>query len=150
MYINYDYGQNHIPGVHLCTTARQPSTSSRWIRHWQGIAASAREQITANAALVVRYEYFYDNQGFATASGLRERLLRSEPAPSTKIKEFTATYEYKWAAGLLVRAEYRIDWSNKKIFNYGNDAKLSDPGTPTKDAQNTATIGLIAFFGPKR
>jgi len=27
------------------------------------------------------------------------------------LKEFTATYEYKWLEGLLTRAEYRRDWS---------------------------------------
>jgi hypothetical protein len=78
------------------------------------------------------------------------------------IEECTATYEYKWVAGLLVRVEYRIDWSNKNIFDYGNDVNYDLSGTPgyktsnysaygaSKDAQNTATVGLIAFFGPKR
>jgi len=31
--------------------------------------------------------------------------------------EFTATYEYKWAEGLLVRAEYRGDFSNVSYFH---------------------------------
>jgi len=44
-YINYDYGQNHAP-----TTKSMFAHST----HWQGIATSARGQVTANAALVAR------------------------------------------------------------------------------------------------
>jgi hypothetical protein len=128
-YVNYDYGQNRVPSY-----PEQAGLSTVTIKsvdpHWQGAAVSVREQITANAALVGRYEYFYDNQGYET--GTKQHL-----------DEFTATYEYKWLAGLLVRAEYRVDWSDKKVFTYGN--------TPLdKTDQNTATLGLIAFFGPKR
>ncbi len=125
-YVNYDYGQNHQ------STLTPKSTHSP---HWEGVAVSAREQVTGNAALVARYEYFYDNQGYAT--GLAQKL-----------DEFTATYEYKWPIGLLFRTEYRIDWSNKKFFDRGS---YSTTGVEAmSDNQNTATVGLIAFFGPKR
>lgn len=120
MYVNYDYGQQHA------ATAKPLAGHSP---HWQGVAASARGQVTANAALVARYEYFYDDQGFAT--GLKQKL-----------NEFTATYEYKWAAGLLMRTEYRRDWSDQPFFDKGDSR--------TVKAQSTATVGLIAFFGPKR
>jgi hypothetical protein len=126
-YVNYDYGQNHAP------TATPLAVHSP---HWQGVAVSARGQVTANAALVGRYEHFYDNQGFMTGTGNSKQHM----------DEFTATYEYKWLAGLLLRAEYRVDWSGNKIYNYGNDPSYA----PSKTSQNTATIGMIAFFGPKR
>lgn len=116
-YINYDYGQN-----------RTPSERSFVSQHWQGIAVAARDQVSTKSALAARFEY-YNDQGFTT--GL-----------SQKLKEFTATYEYKWLAGLLVRAEVRHDWSDKVFFHKG-DAE-------TVKAQTTATVGLIAFFGPKR
>jgi len=119
-YVNYDYGQNQA------STATSLATHSP---HWQGIATSARGQITSKSALVGRYEYFADNQGFAT--GFKQNL-----------NEFTGTYEYKWLAGLLLRAEYRRDWSDQLFFDKG-DSK-------TVKAQSTATLGLIAFFGPKR
>jgi hypothetical protein len=119
-YINYDYGQNHA------STAKPLATHSP---HWQGVAVSGRGQVTPNAALVARYEYFYDNQGAST--GTRQKL-----------NEFTGTYEYKWAAGLLMRAEYRRDWSDQAFFHKGD--------TESVKAQSTATLGLIAFFGPKR
>jgi Putative beta-barrel porin-2, OmpL-like. bbp2 len=126
-YINYDYGQNHTPAYSYVSegTVKVPAMS----QHWQGVAFSAREQVTANAALVGRIEYFAD-QGHQT--GVNQAL-----------KEFTATYEYKWPAGLLMRTELRHDWSNQDVFTYGND-----PGQVK--AQTTLTAGFIAFFGPKR
>jgi hypothetical protein len=118
-YVNYDYGQNHyIPGKKTIS------------QHWQGIAVSGRGQVTPNAALVARYEYFYD-QGASNATGTKQHL-----------NEFTGTYEYKWAAGLLMRAEYRRDWSDQRFFQKGDNETVT--------AQSTATVGLIAFFGPKR
>jgi hypothetical protein len=120
MYVNYDYGQNHAP-----TTTPQSQHSP----HWQGVAVSGRGQVTSNAALVARYEHFIDNQGFST--GLAQKL-----------NEFTATYEYKWAAGLLMRSEYRRDWSDQAFFSKGD--------TNAVKAQSTLTMGLVAFFGPKR
>lgn len=119
-YLNYDYGQNHAPTT---TPLFQHSP------HWQGIATSARGQITPNAALVARYEHFNDNQGLMTGA-------------TQTLNEFTATYEYKWAAGLLMRSEYRRDWSTQPFFQKGD--------TNTVKAQSTLTMGLVAFFGPKR
>jgi hypothetical protein len=58
------------------------------------------------------------------------------------LNEGTFTYEYKWVEGLLMRAEYRIDMSNKNYFN-----KLANQST---NQQQTVTVGFIAFFGPKR
>ena len=119
-YVNYDYGQNKAASATPLAT-HDP--------HWQGVATSARGQITSNAALVGRYEYFADNQGFATGT-------------AQHLNEFTATYEYKWPVGLLLRTEYRRDWSNQRFFDKGD--------SETVTAQSTATVGLIAFFGPKR
>jgi hypothetical protein len=116
-YVNYDYGQN-----------RYFPTKKDVSLHWQGVAVSGRGQVTANAALVARYEYFYD-QGNQT--GVKQKL-----------NEITGTYEYKWPVGLLMRAEYRRDWSDQAYFQKGNTGAVK--------AQTTATIGLIAFFGPKR
>jgi len=56
--------------------------------------------------------------------------------------EFTFTTEYKMLEGLMWRGEYRYDWSNMPIFQRGGNDVISD--------QSTATIALIAFFGPKR
>jgi hypothetical protein len=119
-YINYDYAQNHS----ALALSNSPVTSL----HWQGIAFAAHEQVSAKSAVAGRYEYFAD-QGFQTGT-------------DQHLQEFTATYEYKWAAGLLARAEIRRDWSDQNFFHKGNTAMV--------DGQTTATLGFIAFFGPKR
>jgi hypothetical protein len=138
-YVNYDYGQNRIPAYPYYYGEGGVGTVPSTAPHWQGVAVSARIQATAKAALIGRYEYFYDNQGFATATGNLKQSM----------DEFTGTYEYKWLAGLLLRAEYRYDWSNKMVYEYGNDYN-NYPYTASKKSQQTATIGMIAFFGPKR
>jgi len=119
-YLNYDYGQNHTP-----VSPGVPASSP----HWQGIAVAAHDQFTAKQAATGRFEYFDDNQGFST--GDRQA-----------IKEFTATYEYKWMSGLLSRAEYRRDWSTYDYFHKGNSELVG--------AQSTLTVAFIAYFGPKR
>ena len=115
-YINYDYLQNHTPA---------PTVS----QHLQGIAFAAKGSITSKASLVGRFEFMNDDQGFSTGT-------------AQKVKEFTATYEYKWAAGLLSRVEYRDDWSDHAVFHKGNAEMVK--------AQSTLTVAFIAFFGPKR
>jgi hypothetical protein len=121
-YINYDYGQNH---AEVPFDEGEEFTQSL---HWQGVAFAARGQITGKSALAARYEYFAD-QGFET--GVDQH-----------VQEFTGTYEYKWLAGLLMRTEFRHDWSNQAFFHKGN--------TSLVHGQTTATMALIAFFGPKR
>ena len=123
-YINYDYQQNRTPAFQSGELIF-PAASA----HLQGIAVAARSQITAKAALAGRFEYFNDNVGFSTGT-------------AQTLKEFTATYEYKWLSGLLTRLEYRRDWSDEDFFHKGD--------TRMVDAQSTLTGGLIAFFGPKR
>ncbi|HVC46116.1 MAG TPA: porin [Terracidiphilus sp.] len=119
-YINYDYGQNRD------ALEAQGDTN---LNHWQGIAVAAHEQVTGTSALIARYEYFNDPNGFSTGT-------------AQDVQEFTGTYEYKWAEGLLTRIEYRRDWSDQPFFHKGD--------TNMVDAQSTLTAGFVAFFGPKR
>jgi hypothetical protein len=119
-YINYDYVRDNMPAFD-----ETPAASL----HYQGIAFAAREQVSAKGAIAARYEYFADGQGLSTAT-------------DQNLQEFTGTYEYKWMSGLLTRAEFRRDWSDVDFFHKGNTGLVK--------AQTTATIGLIAFFGPKR
>ena len=124
-YLNYDYGQNRDAITGTGATA----TGDNKLNHWQGVAIAAHEQFTGTSAVTGRFEFFHDMNGFST--GLAQEL-----------KEFTGTYEYKWAEGLLTRIEYRRDWSDQPYFHKGD--------TNFVDAQSTVTAGFVAFFGPKR
>jgi hypothetical protein len=121
-YINYDYGQNRS---HF-DTGEGIDTS---LNHWQGVAFAARGQATSTSAFAGRYEYFKDANGYSTGT-------------AQTVQEFTGTYEYKWAAGLLSRVEIRKDWSDTDFFHKGDASFVK--------GQATATVGLVAFFGPKR
>ena len=124
-YINYDYIQNrYYDGSY--TPAREGK-----LQHAQGVAVAVHGQLDTHNSLSGRFEYTSDkNLGIYS---YYEPML---------VKEFTATYEYKWLEGLLTRIEYRRDWSNKNIYYKGE--------SDTVNAQSTLTAGFVAFFGPKR
>jgi len=94
-----------------------------------GGAAYARYQWTPKFALAGRFEYFSDRGGLF--SGTTQAL-----------KESTATAEYKFADGFLMRAEYRRDFSNQPFF------LTQQPGFLKKE-QNTATLGMVWWFSRK-
>ena len=95
-----------------------------------GGAAYVRYQFTPKFALAARGEYLSDRGGLF--SGVTQAL-----------KESTATAEYKFADGFLARMEWRRDFSNQPFF------LTSVPGQLKKE-QNTATLGLIWWFGQKQ
>ncbi|HEY2016687.1 MAG TPA: outer membrane beta-barrel protein, partial [Bryobacteraceae bacterium] len=57
------------------------------------------------------------------------------------LKETTFTADYLLASGFLIRGEWRRDFSNRPFF-------LTDLPNLLKKEQNTATLGLIWWFGP--
>jgi len=97
---------------------------------WVAIGLAGRFQTTEKTALSLRYENYNDRDGFIT--GLDQTL-----------NSFTVTGEYKWVEGLLARLEYRRDWSDKPYFDRGNSLAVWKN-------QDTVTLGIVAFFGPKR
>jgi hypothetical protein len=120
-YINYDYlHQNSTPVASGSTTTSL---------HYQGVALAARQQVSTKGAVAARYEYFADGEALST--GFNQNL-----------QEVTGTYEYAWLPNVITRAEFRRDWSDTDFFHKGNTGLVR--------AQTTATIGLIAFLGPKR
>ncbi len=100
-----------------------------------GGATYARYQFSPGFALAGRLEYVSDN-----LSDLRESLFSGL---DQALKEFTVTAEYKFGEGFLMRGEYRRDWSNQPIF------LTATPGVLKKE-QNTATLGLVWWFGRKK
>jgi hypothetical protein len=77
-----------------------------------------------------RGEYFDDRGG--QFSGTTQAL-----------KEGTFILDHAFAPGFLARAEYRRDWSNQRFF-------LSDTAGALENAQSTATLGLVYWWGTKQ
>ena len=97
--------------------------------HVDGGAAYLQYQFTPKIALATRAEYLSDRGGLF--SGLTQAL-----------KETTVTFSYKLFNGLLMRYEWRRDFSNQPSF------LTSTPGVLSKQ-QNTVTLGLIWWWGRK-
>jgi hypothetical protein len=97
--------------------------------HVTGGALYARYQFTRDFALAGRAEYLSDRGGLF--SGVTQAL-----------KETTLTAEYKVAEGFLVRGEWRRDFSNQPFF-------LTQASGVLSPQQNTATLGLVWWFGRK-
>ena len=111
---NYDYGMDRVSGQRV---------------RWQGIGTYARFSPLSWFKVTPRYEWYDDPQGFTTGR-------------SQTVQEFTATAEFVAEQDLLIRTEWRKDWSDVNFFRKrGGRAG----GTPT-DKQDTLTLGLIFIF----
>lgn len=99
---------------------------------WGGVGY-AHYQWTPKFAVAGRFEYLSERVSSAGAlfTGVSQAL-----------KEHTLTAEYKFADGFLGRVEYRRDFSNQPFF-------VSEQPGILKKEQNTATLGLIWWFGRK-
>jgi hypothetical protein len=94
-----------------------------------GGAAYVQYQIAPKVTVAARAEYMSDHVG--VFSGISQAL-----------KENTATLDYKLASNLLMRYEWRRDFSNQPSFLTATQGVLSKQ-------QNTATVGLIWWWGLK-
>ena len=97
--------------------------------HVAGGAAYAQYRFTPRVAAAARAEYFADPDGLF--SGITPAL-----------KETTLTFDYNVATNLLMRYEWRRDFSNQPTF------LTSVPNVLSKN-WSTATLGLIWWFGRK-
>jgi putative OmpL-like beta-barrel porin-2 len=110
---NYDYGKDTISGAGV---------------KWQGVAGYLRYTPNAWFALVPRYEFIKDDDGFMTGT-------------SQNVKELTLTAEFKHKDGVLMRVEYRGDMADKAYF-------LKKTSSTAKN-QNVFTIGWVYAFSSK-
>ena len=99
-------------------------------QHFTGAALYARYQLAPKFAIAARTEYVSDRGGLFTGA-------------TQAVKEDTFTVEQVIADGLLVRAEWRRDASNHPYF-------LTNTLDILKKEQNTATIGVVWWFGGKQ
>lgn len=97
--------------------------------HTDGGAAYIQYQLTPRFAVATRAEYLSDRGG--SFSGISQAL-----------KENTVTFDYKLADNFLMRYEWRRDFSNQPSF-------LSDVQGVLRKDQNTATLGLVWWWGQK-
>ena len=110
---NYDYGSDGV-GMETVT--------------WQGLALYAKAQVNPYFAISPRWEYYNDEDAFTTGA-------------AQNVKEFTLTGELKHSQGLIMRVEYRRDWSDIDFF--------TKDGTPRGD-QNTFSVGFVYAFSTKQ
>ncbi len=97
--------------------------------HTDGGALYARYQLGPRIALAARSEYLSDRGGLFTGT-------------TQAVKETTITLEQKMAEGFLLREEWRRDFSNHAYF-------LTNMLGILKTEQNTATLGIVWWFGAK-
>ena len=90
---------------------------------WWGAAGYAKYDFTGYLSLAIRGEYFNDGKGVRT--GIAQDL-----------KEITLTADFRIAKNLLVRPEYRHDWSNQNAFD-------SEHKTFDTKSQDTVAIGVM-------
>jgi hypothetical protein len=110
---NYDYARDKVAGATVS---------------WQGIAGYLRYQANDWFALSPRFELFNDEDGFSTGT-------------TQKVKEATVTAEFKHKDGIIMRLEYRGDFSDEPFF-------IKKAGESKKN-QSTFTVGLIYAFSTK-
>jgi hypothetical protein len=90
---------------------------------WYGVAGYVKYDFTDWFSTSIRAEYFDDKDGVRT--GIAQKL-----------KEITITPEFRIVKNLLLRPEYRHDWSNKEGFD-------SHHITLDKKSQDTLALGVM-------
>ena len=90
---------------------------------WYGIAGIAKYDFNDRYSLSLRAEYFNDQDGLRTGT-------------TQHLKEITLTPEIRLAQGLILRPEYRHDWSNEKVFDSHHDEH-------NKKYQDTITLAVM-------
>jgi Putative beta-barrel porin-2, OmpL-like. bbp2 len=110
---NYDHGWDTVDGAG---------------QMWHGIAGYLKYQANDWFAVSPRVEWYRDRDGFTTGT-------------AQKLTEATITAEFKHKDGVVMRVEYRGDFSDEPFFV----KKTSDP----VKSQNTLTVGLVYAFSTK-
>ena len=118
--LNADYGQERLGG------------STGPLAIWKGIDLYERYSLSPKSAVALREEVYSDPYGYTTGVF----------APKTTLSEVTVTYEYHVFDPLMVRCEFRDDFSN--VAGAFNTASAT-PSFSAK-SQPTLLIGVVATF----
>ena len=105
---------------------------------WYGIAGYAKYSFNDWFAMALRGEWFNDPEGVRTYSAMTS-ATSTPPTLSNGIgqtlKEGTFTTEFKVAKNLILRPEYRHDWSDQYSFDAGR-----------YKTQDTLSVGAMFLF----
>jgi maltoporin len=80
---------------------------------WYGIAGYAKYDFSDLFSATIRAEYFNDDDGVRTGT-------------EQEVKEITLTPEFRVAKNLIIRPEYRHDWSDEEVFGDNSSDKSQD------------------------
>jgi hypothetical protein len=111
-----------VVNTDYASEARDPINSGRNSR-WYGVAGYVKYDFTEWFSTSIRAEYFDDKDGVRT--GIAQKL-----------KEITITPEFRLLKNVLLRPEYRHDWSD----NGGFDSKHT---AFSKKSQDTIALGIM-------
>jgi hypothetical protein len=92
---------------------------------WYGVAGYVKYDFSDLFSAAVRGEYFNDKDGVRTGT-------------PQKAREITLTPEFRIMKNLIVRPEYRHDWSDRQVFD---QSTAGGPGT--KKSQDTLALGVM-------
>jgi len=104
---------------------------------WYGIAGYAKYSFNDWFAVAARGEWFNDPEGVRTYAALTSNTA-APPLPDgigRTLKEGTFTTEFKVAKNLILRPEYRHDWSDQYSFDAGR-----------YKTQDTLSMGVMYLF----
>ena len=107
---NYDYGMDRFNGNRV---------------RWQGIALYGRITPAPKFRISPRFEWYDDPQGF--------KLGRAQT-----LKEGTLTTDLVMNENMVLRGEYRYDWSDRAVFERNNRRPISH--------QSTLTVGVVFSY----
>jgi len=109
--LNGDYGKEQ--------DAVTAAAGNREGAEWSGIAGYVKYDINDTYSMTVRAESFRDPEKFRTTT-------------ASHVKEVTFTPEIRLAGGIILRPEYRHDWSDEVVFDNN-----------TKKSQDTIALGAM-------
>jgi len=104
---------------------------------WYGVAGYAKYSFNEWFATALRGEWFNDPEGVRTYSALTSNTtMPTLPnGVGRTLKEGTFTTEFKVAKNLILRPEYRHDWSDQYAFDAGR-----------YKTQDTLSVGAMFLF----
>ena len=125
--VNGDYGTGpKLYGCEVTCVAETPAMQ------WWGAAGYAKYTLNAKNNFAVRYEYYCDPDGFTILGAF-------DPHLHYHVQEVTGTYTWNLTNSLMIRGEYRYDFSSLPIFTRGTTPE-------SRKEQNTALIAFVYSF----